>query len=61
MVRNSQLLIRLAGILKMPVIATTQYAKGLGSTVPEAAALLPDQAVDKMAFSCLGVMCSARC
>ena len=59
-VRNSQLLIRLAGILKMPVIATTQYAKGLGSTVPEVAALLPDQGVDKMASSCFGsdVFCS---
>ncbi len=34
LIRNSQLLIRLASILKMPVMMTTQYAKGLGSTVP---------------------------
>lgn len=53
-VRNSQLLLRLAGILKMPVIATTQYAKGLGGTVPEVASLLPEQAVDKLAFSGFG-------
>jgi nicotinamidase-related amidase len=60
LVRNSRLLIRLAGVLKMPVIATTQYAKGLGSTVPEVASLLPEQAIDKLAFSCFGsdVFCS---
>jgi nicotinamidase-related amidase len=60
LVRNSRLLVRLAGVLKMPVIATTQYAKGLGSTVPEVASLLPEQAIDKLAFSCFGsdVFCS---
>jgi len=40
LVRNSQLLIRLANILSLPVIATTQYAKGLGQIVPEIASLL---------------------
>src|SRR5712691_9620546 len=39
LVRNSQLLIRLAGILKIPAIVSTQYAKGLGDTVPEIASL----------------------
>jgi len=29
-VKNSQLLVRAAGILNFPTIATTQYAKGLG-------------------------------
>ncbi|HEX4486035.1 MAG TPA: hydrolase [Terriglobales bacterium] len=53
-VRNSQLLLRLAGILNIPVMATTQYAKGLGSTVAEVASLLPDGAMDKMTFSCFG-------
>src|SRR5215471_18945192 len=33
LLRNSQLLIRLAHILNLPVLATTQYVKGLGSTV----------------------------
>ncbi len=33
LIRNTQLLIRLAGLLKLPVIATTQYAKGLGGMV----------------------------
>src|ERR1051326_8188119 len=61
LVRNSQLLIRAAGILKIPALVSTQYAKGLGSTVPEIAALLPEtQAVDKTLFSCFGsdVFCS---
>ena len=59
--RNVQLLIRLAGILKIPAIVTTQYAKGLGNTVPEIGSMLPDSApLDKMTFSCFGsdVFCS---
>ncbi len=61
LVRNAQLLIRLAGILKMPALVTTQYMKGLGNTVPEVAALLPETpSIDKLMFSCFGsdVFCS---
>ncbi len=61
LVKNSQLLIRLAGILKIPTLMTTQYAKGLGGTVPEISSLLPEtQAIDKHMFSCFGsdVFCS---
>ena len=61
LLRNSQLLIRLAGILKIPAIVSTQYAKGLGETVPEIASLLPDTTpIDKTMFSCFGsdVFCS---
>ncbi len=55
LVRNSKLLIRAAGVLKIPAIATTQYAKGLGKTVPEVASLLPEaEAIDKDQFSCFG-------
>lgn len=55
LLRNAQLLLRLAKILKIPVVATTQYAKGLGKIVPEIAALLPDStALDKNEFSCFG-------
>jgi nicotinamidase-related amidase len=57
LVRNTQLLIRLANILGLPVIASTQYAKGLGQIVPEIAALLEGVAVavpDKLEFSCFG-------
>ena len=62
LVRNAQLLIRLAGILKMPTLMSTQYSKGLGNTVPEIASMLPDvEPLEKMAFSCFGsdVFCSA--
>lgn len=62
LVRNSQLLIRLAGILKIPALLTTQYSKGLGATVPEVASLLPQaEPIDKQQFSCFGsdVFCSA--
>src|SRR5437899_6495326 len=55
LIRNSQLLIRLAQLLKFPVIATTQYARGLGGTVPEIASLLDGAATyDKLEFSCFG-------
>jgi len=53
MVRNSQLLIRLAKILSIPTMVTTQYSKGLGGTVPEIASLLAEvKAIDKMEFGC---------
>jgi len=61
LVKNSQLLIRLAGILKIPTLMSTQYAKGLGQTVPEISSLLPEtDAIDKQMFSCFGsdVFCS---
>jgi len=61
LVRNAQLLIRLAGILKIPALVTTQYSKGLGPTVPEISSLLPETtSIDKLMFSCFGsdVFCS---
>src|SRR5438045_6823861 len=61
LVRNSQLLIRAAGILKIPALVSAQYAKGLGGTVPEVASLLPGvDSIDKTLFSCFGsdVFCS---
>jgi nicotinamidase-related amidase len=55
LVRNSKLLIRAAGVLKIPAVMSTQYAKGLGKTVPELASLLPEiEAIDKDRFSCFG-------
>lgn len=55
LVRNSRMLIRLAKILEIPVLLTTQYARGLGETVPEIAELLPGvRAIDKMEFGCFG-------
>lgn len=60
LLRNAQLLIRMAGILKLPTIATTQYARGLGDTVSQVKDLLPEAAIDKQMFSCFGseVFCS---
>src|ERR1700722_15041460 len=55
LLRNSKLLIRAAGVLKIPAIMSTQYAKGLGDTVAEIASLLPEtEAIDKDQFSCFG-------
>jgi nicotinamidase-related amidase len=55
LVRNSKLLIRAAGVLKIPAIVSTQYAKGLGKIVPEVASLLPEaETIDKDRFSCFG-------
>jgi len=60
LIKNAQLLTRLAGILRVPTIATTQYAKGLGNTVPELRSLIPEDGIDKQIFSCFGsdVFCS---
>jgi nicotinamidase-related amidase len=55
LVRNTQLLIRLAGILEIPVLMSAQYPRGLGDTVPEIAELLPGvEQVNKMDFGCFG-------
>ena len=51
LVKNSQLLIRLAGLLDIPVIVSTQYAKGLGGTVP----------TDCVSWSPLRVQSTKRC
>ena len=61
LLKNSQILIHMAGVLKIPALVTTQYAKGLGNTVPEIASLLPGvETTDKQMFSCFGsdVFCS---
>jgi nicotinamidase-related amidase len=52
-VKNSLLLLRLAAVLKLPVILTTQYRKGLGDVVPEVKAAAPGvEALDKVSFGC---------
>jgi nicotinamidase-related amidase len=62
LVRNAQLLVRAAGILKIPALVTTQYSKGLGSTIPEIKSLAGgSEAIDKTLFSCFGadMFCAA--
>jgi nicotinamidase-related amidase len=51
LVRNITFLIDGARILNMPVQATEQYPKGLGTTVSEVAERVPERP-DKTAFSC---------
>jgi len=52
---NSVLLLRLARILELPIVLTTQYRKGLGDTVPEILAEIPDvPSLDKTSFGCFG-------
>ena len=61
LLKNAQLLIRLALVLDIPTLSTTQYARGLGQTVPEIQSLLEKPSIDKQAFSCFGsdAFCSA--
>jgi len=61
LLKNAQLLIRLALVLDIPTLSTTQYARGLGQTVPEIQSLMGKPSIDKQAFSCFGsdAFCSA--
>jgi nicotinamidase-related amidase len=55
LVRNAQLLVRLADLLSVPVVVSTQYEKGLGKTIEEISLMLPSmKAVDKLEFGCFG-------
>lgn len=52
-IRNTTHLIELAKMLKIPIIVTEQYPKGLGRTLPELQTVLPEYApVEKTAFNC---------
>jgi nicotinamidase-related amidase len=54
-VRNSVLLLRLAEVLSLPAILTTQYERGLGPTVREVADAAGGTApLDKVSFGCFG-------
>lgn len=53
---TAQVLLQAAAELAVPVVATEQYPKGLGPTVPEVSNYLPENAqmVAKDSFSCCG-------
>jgi nicotinamidase-related amidase len=61
-VKNAAVLLKAAARLDIPVIASEQYPKGLGPTVPEIARSLPAGAtvIEKMSFSCLADETFAR-
>jgi nicotinamidase-related amidase len=53
-VENSKKLIEGLQILGLPLLVTQQYTKGLGETIDEVKALIPDfQYIEKKDFSCL--------
>lgn len=54
--RHTLLLLRLARVLELPVVLTTQYSKGLGETVEAVLEALPPgvAALDKTSFGCFG-------
>jgi nicotinamidase-related amidase len=53
-IKNAALLIHCAKALSIPIIASTQYKKGLGPLVPELAALLAEVPIgDKTEFNAL--------
>jgi nicotinamidase-related amidase len=54
LIRNIAFLVDSARILEMPVQATEQYPKGLGSTVSELASRIPNRP-NKVAFSCCAI------
>ncbi len=52
---ESERLLRSASVMKIPVLATEQYPKGLGGTVEPLASLLdPAEVLSKTTFSCFG-------
>ena len=51
--KNCALLLRTAGELTMPILATTQNRQRIGETLPEIKELLgPEEEIDKMEFGC---------
>jgi nicotinamidase-related amidase len=53
--RNTVLLLRLAEVLALPVVLTTQYSRGLGPTVAEVLEAAPGVVpLDKVSFGCFG-------
>ncbi len=62
LLRNVIKLIKGAQVLEIPIIITEQYPKGLGPTLPEIKALIPDvKPIEKVSFNCCdeAVFCRA--
>jgi nicotinamidase-related amidase len=55
LIRNAQILLRLAELLRIPVILTAQYVQGLGPVVSEVVQSAPGIApIEKTSFGCFG-------
>ena len=54
LVQSVTCLLKGAAVLGLPIFATEQYRKGLGSTVQQAAQLIPSTPFQKMTFSACG-------
>jgi len=52
--RNIELIVRLAGLLKIPLVVTEQYPRGLGPTSKGLVEILGDlyKPIEKLSFSC---------
>jgi nicotinamidase-related amidase len=52
---NIAKLVQFARIIRIPIVLTEQYPKGLGQTIPQIKALVPNlQPIEKLEFSCFG-------
>lgn len=52
--KNSAILLKTAGEMKIPVIVTEQYRKGLGTTIPELSSLCGGSPnLEKLFFNCI--------
>ncbi len=54
LVSQINMLLEGCGAMGLPVIATEQYSRGLGHTIPELVGATEHQCIEKMAFSCCG-------
>jgi len=53
-IANSNILIKGASILKIPIIVTEQYPRGLGKTVDKIELEADQKVIEKMSFDCFG-------
>lgn len=54
MLGSLEMLVKGMDLMEVPAVATEQYPRGLGSTVPELQAACGDGAVEKVSFGCCG-------
>lgn len=53
LIKQTRWLMEIAALLRVPILVSEQYPKGLGHTVPELADLItPEQVINKLHFSC---------